>query len=120
MEYLLENGIAAEEDFYSENTGFPSPSALVKHLKDNIPDQEPAFSHGDMSDGNFFVDGQRISGIIDWGRGGVGDKWFDIAMCIRSVREDLGEQHVGLLLERLEEKPDWDKIDYFLLLDVLF
>ena len=67
LEYLLESRLAAEEDFFSENTGFPSPSALVKHLKDNIPDQEPTFSHGDMSDGNFFVDGQRISGIIDWG-----------------------------------------------------
>ncbi len=120
LEYLLESGVAAEEDFYSGNTGFPSPSALVKYLKDNIPDQEPTFSHGDMSDGNFFVDGQHISGIIDWGRGGVGDKWFDIAMCIRSVREDLGEQHVRLLLERLEQKPNWDKIEYFLLLDVMF
>src|SRR5574344_918459 len=62
-----------------------------------------------------------LSGFIDLGRSGRADKWYDIAFCVRSIREDIGEeQYVELFFDLLGIKPDWEKIKYYILLDELF
>ncbi|RCT78281.1 hypothetical protein B1179_00600, partial [Enterococcus faecium] len=46
---------------------------------------------------------------------------YDIAFCVRSIREDIGEeQYVELFFDLLGIKPDWEKIKYYILLDELF
>ncbi|QOA01035.1 hypothetical protein FPO35_14075 (plasmid) [Staphylococcus aureus] len=48
-------------------------------------------------------------------------EWYDIAFCVRSIREDIGEeQYVELFFDLLGIKPDWEKIKYYILLDELF
>ncbi|MGH2285441.1 APH(3') family aminoglycoside O-phosphotransferase, partial [Enterococcus faecalis] len=55
------------------------------------------------------------------GRSGRADKWYDIASCVRSIREDIGEeQYVELFFDLLGIKRDWEKIKYYILLDELF
>ena len=123
LEFFLQHGLTAEDDFTAGDPRFSTPAELFKYLQNNIPEQKPVFSHGDPSDGNIFVDEQGVCGLIDWGRGGIADRWLDIAYCVRSIRDDLGEQHeklVALFFDLLGEKPDWEKIEYFLLLDELF
>ncbi len=39
----------------------------------------PAFTHGDLQIAHVFVDGGRITGIIDWSEAGQGDALFDLA-----------------------------------------
>lgn len=76
---------------------------------------------GDMGDSNIFVKDGKVSGFIDLGRSGRADKWYDIAFCVRSIREDIGEeQYVELFFDLLGIKPDWEKIKYYILLDELF
>ena len=68
-----------------------------------------------------FVKDGKVSGFIDLGRSGRADKWYDIAFCVRSIREDIGEeQYVELFFDLLGIKPDWEKIKYYILLDELF
>ena len=66
--------------------------------------------------------------IIDVGRAGIIDKWNDIALCYRSLRDNTtGIYGKGkykfdenLFFQKLKIKPDWEKINYYILLDELF
>ena len=75
------------------------------------------------------IPAQRTVGFIDLGRGGIGDKWNDIALCYRSLKHNFDgtyggkvyeDFHPDMLFEKLGLEPDWDKIKYYLLLDELF
>lgn len=109
--------------------GFESPGHLLKWLEENRPSFEPVFSHGDYCLPNVFLEDGKISGFIDLGRGGIGDKWNDIALCYRSLKHNFDgtyggkvyeDFHPDMLFEKLGLEPDWDKIKYYLLLDELF
>ncbi|MEU9497657.1 aminoglycoside phosphotransferase family protein [Streptomyces sp. NPDC048196] len=39
----------------------------------------PAFTHGDLQIAHVFVDGDEITGIIDWSEAGQGDALYDLA-----------------------------------------
>ena len=117
-----------EQDTYGEN-GFSSPQELLKWLKDNKPNESYVLSHGDYCLPNIFIDNNKISGFIDLGRCGIGDKYQDIALCYRSLVHNFegrygGEVYEGfnadILFHELGIEPNWDKIRYYILLDELF
>lgn len=123
----LEN---VQEGTYGEN-GFEGPEALLKWLEENRPQEEPVFSHGDYCLPNLFLKGGSVSGFLDLGRSGVADKYQDIALCYRSLRDNYNGQYgkdryTGLnvkpeaLFAALDMEPDWEKINYYILLDELF
>ncbi|MDQ4122555.1 MAG: phosphotransferase [Acidobacteriota bacterium] len=62
----------------------------------------------------------QISGFIDWGRAGVADRYQDIALLARSVGYNFGEQWTPFVFECLEIVPDWEKIEFYKLLDEFF
>jgi aminoglycoside phosphotransferase len=39
----------------------------------------PAFTHGDLQIAHVFVDGDQVTGIIDWSEAGQGDALYDLA-----------------------------------------
>ncbi len=107
-------------------TGFESLLAWLNRAK---PDTDPALSHGDLSLPNLLFSGGRLSGLIDLGDTGVGDRWRDIAICLRSFKHNLEGRHgiktfpdydVRALFDELGIQPDADRIKYWLLLDELF
>ena len=109
--------------------GFRNPKDLLEWLENNRPSFEPVFSHGDYCLPNVFLENGHIKGFIDLGKAGICDKWNDIALCYRSLKHNFGGLYGGKVYEdfnpeRLFEilgiEPDWDKINYFLLLDELF
>jgi aminoglycoside phosphotransferase len=59
----------------------------------SLTEQGLAFSHGDPSNGNVFVDERGISVLLNSGRGGSADRWLGIAYCVRNIRDDLGPEH---------------------------
>lgn len=107
---------------FSENKRFQTPIALYEYLVKNKPDEELHLTHGDFCLPNIFVAGKKATGFIDMGHGGVCDKYQDIALCLRSLRYNSfnNDDDKALLFECLGITPDWDKIDYYTLLDVLF
>ena len=108
--------------------GFPSPAALLSWLEENAPDFGPVLTHGDFCLPNLFLNAWEYSGFLDLGRSGVGDKWTDIAICWRTLRDNFGghygeavpDFHPDELFEALEIEKDEKRLRYYLLMDELF
>ena len=86
-------------------------------------------SHGDFCLPNIFINNDKISGFIDLGRIGIGDKWNDIALCYRSLKWNAKGRYGGngypklnpdMIFDALEIEPNYEKIEYYTLLDELF
>lgn len=117
-----------EPETFGEN-GFAGPEELWAWLVANKPEEELVLSHGDFCLPNIFVQDGKLAGYIDLGRAGMADKWKDIAICYRSLLHNFSGVYGGkvyegfqpeMLFEALEIEPDWDKINYYILLDELF
>lgn len=109
--------------------GFKDPEDLLHWLEANKPDYEPVLSHGDLCLPNIFLDNGKVSGFIDLGDTGVGDKWRDIALCYRSLRWNSEGVYGGnvypdvnsqMLFDTLGIEPNMEKLRYYILLDELF
>lgn len=70
-----------------------------------------------------------LCGFIDLGRSGIADKYQDIALCYRSLKHNFEGRYGGkiyedfnadILFDKLGIEPDWDRIQYYILLDELF
>lgn len=118
----------AEPETYGKN-GFQNPAHLLQWLKENKPPEEPVFSHGDYCLPNIMVKDRKVTGFIDLGRSGIADKYQDIALCYRSLKHNFDGTYggavyedfdSGILFDALKIKPDWEKINYYILLDELF
>jgi len=130
--YRVENNLVdlddAEPDTFGKN-GFENPQALLAWLQNHKPEYEPVLSHGDFCLPNIFLKNCQVSGFIDLGAAGIGDKWRDIALCYRSLKHNVDgtfgdkiypDVNPDLLLEELGITSDHEKIRYYILLDELF
>src|SRR5437667_6274400 len=55
----------------------------------------PAFTHGDLQVAHVFVDGDEITGVIDWTEAGQGDALFDLACLTLGHQEHLDDVVAG-------------------------
>jgi aminoglycoside phosphotransferase (APT) family kinase protein len=55
----------------------------------------PAFTHGDLQIAHVFVDGDKVTGIIDWSEAGKGDALYDLATFTLGHEEHLGDVVAG-------------------------
>jgi aminoglycoside phosphotransferase (APT) family kinase protein len=55
----------------------------------------PAFIHGDLQVDHVFVDGDKITGVLDWSEASQGDALFDVATLTLGHREHLGDVMAG-------------------------
>lgn len=117
-----------EPDTFAPN-GFKDPANLLQWLETHRPAEELVLSHGDFCLPNIYIDDNEKISFIDLGRTGVADKWQDIAICYRSLRDNFAGKYGGksysgydpnMLFEKLGLEPNWNKIRYYLLLDELF
>lgn len=138
--YNVEHGLVdlnnVDPETFGEK-GFQNPEALLRWLEEHRPAEEFVLSHGDFCLPNIFAEGDRLCGYIDLGRAGKADKWQDIALCYRSLKDNLegkygndvqedvsgrgyGEIYTEEFFSILGLEPDWQKIEYYRLLDELF
>lgn len=130
--FRVENGLVdlnkVEPGTFGEG-GFRDPRALLEWLENHRPACEPVLSHGDLCLPNIFIDKGTVSGLIDLGDTGIGDKWRDLALCWRSLRWNAEGVYGGkvypdirpdMLFEALGVEPDPEKLRFYLLLDELF
>jgi len=117
-----------EPDTFGEN-GFRDPEHLLCWLEENRPEEEFVLSHGDFCLPNVMLENGHLAGYIDLGRMGASDRWQDIALCYRSLKNNYGGKYTGkvypgynpdCLFDALGMQPDWEKIRYYILLDELF
>jgi aminoglycoside phosphotransferase (APT) family kinase protein len=55
----------------------------------------PVFVHGDLQVAHVFVDGDTVTGVLDWSEGGQGDAAHDLAILTLGHREHLGDVLAG-------------------------
>lgn len=121
IERNVKLGLVKNEDL-KESTlqKFGSVENLLKYLKDNQFEEELCFSHGDTSLPNIFALDNNFSGFIDVGECGIADKWFDLAICEKSIKRNYGEEYISKFYEKLNITPDRNKLDYYLLMMELY
>jgi len=75
------------------------PTDLVTHnrrVAEGALQPSPlVFAHGDLQIGHVFVDGDEITGVIDWSEAGRGDALFDLASLTLGHEEHLGDVVAG-------------------------
>jgi aminoglycoside phosphotransferase len=55
----------------------------------------PVFAHGDLQVDHVFVDGDQITGVVDWSEAGPGDAMYDLATLTLGHPEHLGDVVAG-------------------------
>lgn len=51
----------------------------------------PVFTHGDLQVTHVFVDGDAVTGVLDWSEAGSGDAAYDLATLTLGHAEHLGD-----------------------------
>ena len=99
---------------------FKTLDNIYRYLINNRFDEELCFTHGDVSLPNLFVDNGKFSGFIDVGECGIADKWFDLAIAVKTIKRNYGEDAVNILFEQLGIIKDENKINYYILMMELY
>jgi hypothetical protein len=55
----------------------------------------PVFTHGDLQVDHVFVDGDKITGVVDWSEACRGDALYDLAVLTLGHEENLGDVVAG-------------------------
>ena len=114
VEKNVKNGLVRDENLKEETLQkYSSVENLLQYLIDNQFEEELCFSHGDTSLPNIFVQDNSFSGCIDVGECGIADKWFDLAICEKSIKRNYGEDYISKFYKELNIIPDRNKLDYY-------
>ncbi len=108
-------------DYLKGETKSISKRDIYKYLLNNKPFRdEHRVTHGNYSFDNIISENETIK-YLDLGRGGVADRYQDIALAVKSVHEDLGKEWINTFYEYYGIKNvDKEKINYYILLDEFF
>lgn len=114
----IDNGkkVCVDSNMYTK--GFNNEQDVYEYLISNIPKEDKVLSHGDYCFNNYFAYNNHISSFIDMGRGGIGDRYQDISLCVRELM-DYEKTYTELLFQYLDMEPDYERIRYYILLDEL-
>ncbi|KKI94109.1 hypothetical protein WQ54_00795 [Bacillus sp. SA1-12] len=117
----VKNGLVDLEDV-DDCRKEASAEALFKQLISSKPKNEDlVFTHGDYCLPNIIIDKGQFSGFIDLGRAGISDRYQDLALAVRSIIYNYGEEMVQIFLQEYGvEKVDEEKIEFYQLLDEFF
>jgi aminoglycoside phosphotransferase len=119
--FRLTHNLVNEADFDVERQGRKATDLFARLLAARPVNEDLVFTHGDYCLPNIIIQQGRISGFVDWGRGGIGDRYRDLALAARSLAYNCGDEWVALLFAEYGLKePDQSKIDFFMLLDEFF
>jgi len=112
------NGLVDETDFDDTRLGRTAAELFEELLSDRPANEDLVFTHGDYCLPNVMVDRGAVSGFVDWGRAGVADRYKDIALVVRSLERNTGEDLAPAFFEAYGlSSYDAEKIEYYKLLD---
>ena len=120
LDYLLAHDLAEKYYELSEWPDLNTPQELMAHLRATLRGEDRVFSHGDLCGANVFVDAHDDLHFIDLGRGGVADRWLDIAFAHRFLRLDVSQNTARDLLKGLQAPDNPSKREFFEQLDEFF
>jgi aminoglycoside phosphotransferase len=108
-----------------ESSSFPepysryAPQRLFEILTETLSpdDDDLVFTHGGFGMDVALLDLTGVSGIIDWERAGVADRYVDLAWAVRSIADTVGPELIPHFFECYGlEHPNPRKLDFYALL----
>ncbi|WP_169578023.1 APH(3') family aminoglycoside O-phosphotransferase [Rudanella lutea] len=118
----VKHGLVDVEEFDDENIGLLPEEILHRlHTQKPFAQDDRVVTHGDFCPDNLLLDNWALGGFIDLGRLGVGDRYADLALCERSLRDlfDTDRYSAHFFAAYGLRTVDPDKLRYFRLLDEL-
>jgi aminoglycoside phosphotransferase len=119
---LVDNRVD-ESDFDALRQGRTAQDLYAELLATRPTASAPVFVHGDYCLPNILIDPDRmvITGFIDWGRAGVSDRYYDLALAARSITYNLDAEWVAPFFAAYGLTGiDHARIAFFQLLDEFF
>jgi aminoglycoside phosphotransferase len=116
----IELELVDENDFGEQRQGRTAEDLFRELVATKPKDEDLVFTHGDFCLPNVVLKNGRVNGFIDWGRAGIADRYQDIALLARSIKYNFGAEWQPFLFETLKIKPDFEKIEFYTLLDEFF
>ena len=123
LDWRLENLFSWAQDLIETLTEAEIPNRKTRNslrlelqeLRDRQPCQEDlVFTHGDYCLPNILLRDGRLSGFIDWGYAGIGDRYLDIVEARNTIHQNLGAGWVPLFLQEYGlQELDKEKMDYY-------
>lgn len=114
-------GLVDERAIGGPWSGRTVPDLLAELLATQPLQEDLVFTHGDACLPNLLVEGNRVSGFVDLGRAGVGDRYRDLALAQRSLIRNCGAPWVPLFFAEYGlPQPDQAKLTFYQLLDEFF
>lgn len=114
-------GLVDTTEFEDVYQGYSAEQLLQQIFNSVPPENDLVFTHGDFCPANVLFHNKKLSGIIDWSRGGIADRYQDLALAIRSIRHEWGEVYVRTFLSIYGlTEIDHQKLEFYTLLDECF
>lgn len=87
---------------------------LVELWRQGRPErQDPVVLHGDASLPNLLLDGDTVTGVVDVGRLGVGDRHLDLAVAQESILRNLGPHALFAFYDAYGTDPDLVRLEHY-------
>lgn len=112
-EGLIESG--ALDELIPEGEPRTFLAEKLSDIKETVPREEDlVFTHGDYCLPNVIFKEGRLSGYINLGYAGVGDRYLDLVAARGTIRRNLGEEWIGPFFQAYGlEEPDPEKLSAY-------
>ncbi|WP_433656525.1 phosphotransferase [Nocardia sp. CA-128927] len=110
-------GLVDLDDFEEENRDLGPQDVLTRLLAERPDHEDLVVAHGDFTPPNV-LEGAIL---LDVGALGVADRYRDLALAVRDLRDDFDEDEVNVFFAAYGlTEPDHRRLEYYRLLDELF
>ncbi len=114
-------GLVDESDFDEERQGRTAKSLLADLVATAPTHDDLVLTHGDYCLPNIMLADDQLSGFIDLGLAGLGDRYRDLALARRSLIRNCGEEWVAHFFASYGlAEPDEEKLAFYQLLDEFY
>ncbi|MBK3493706.1 aminoglycoside 3'-phosphotransferase [Viridibacillus sp. YIM B01967] len=109
------------DDLEEENQGKSLEELFLELLEQRPTHEEFVVVHGDYNLKNVIASSVQVTGVVDWGRSGVGDKYQDLSIAVRDVKKYYGQSEVAVFLNTYGlTRIDKQKLSFYTLMDEFF
>jgi aminoglycoside phosphotransferase len=118
-------GKVREDDFDDVRLGRNATDLFIE-LSGMVPvEKDPVFVHGDFCLPNVLLeqvgDALHMTGLVDCGRAGIGDRHQDLALALRSLTSNFDADAIAPFLSAYDGPPiDHRRLEFFTILDEFF
>lgn len=119
----IEGDLVEEWNFETENKN-KSPKQIYNELLQLRPEEDLVFTHGNFCLSNMIIGQDNSIGFVDMQRGGIADRYQDIALFIKDIKNKINENNDDYIKIFIDEygidNLNTDKVKYYILLNELF